>query len=58
MTSWVKIDRKTGNILKMRTEDSLNRIFNKSSVWIELEKKDAPEYNSITHKLYPHGDCE
>ena len=39
MTSWVKIDRKTGNILKMRTEDSLNRIFNKPSVWIELEKK-------------------
>jgi hypothetical protein len=51
MTSWVKIDRKTGNVLKMRTEDSLNRVFNKSSVWIELEKKDAPEYNSITHKL-------
>ena len=51
MTSWVKIDRKTGNVLKMRTEDSLNRVFNKPFVWIELEKKDAPEYNSITHKL-------
>lgn len=51
MTSWVKIDRKTGNVLKMRTEDSLNRTFNKTSVWIELERKNVPEHNPITHKL-------
>ena len=51
MTSWVKIDRKTGDVLKMRTENNLYRIFNKPHVWIEVERKDAPEYNSLTHKL-------
>lgn len=53
MTDWVKIDRKTGNVLKRRTEDKLERVFNKPLVWIELEKKDAPEYDATTHKLTP-----
>tara|TARA_R100001443_G_scaffold23095_1_gene35283 strand:- start:1613 stop:2020 length:408 start_codon:yes stop_codon:yes gene_type:complete len=51
MTKWVKIDRSTGNVLKRRTEDNLERVFNKPVVWIELEKKDAPEYDAATHKL-------
>jgi len=51
MTKWVKIDRTTGNVLKRRTEDKLERVLNKSVVWIELEKKDAPEYDASTHKL-------
>ena len=51
MTKWVKIDRATGNVLKRRTEDNLERVFNKPVVWIELEKKDAPEYDAATHKL-------
>ena len=51
MTKWVKIDRTTGNVLKRRTEDKLERVLNKSVVWIELEKKDAPEYDAATHKL-------
>ena len=53
MTEWVKIDRKTGNVLKRRTEDKLERVFNKPLVWIELEKKDVPEYDATTHKLTP-----
>jgi hypothetical protein len=51
MTDWVKIDRATGNVLKRRTEDKLERVFNKPVVWIEVEKKDAPEYDASTHKL-------
>jgi len=51
MTKWVKIDRATGDVLKRRTEDKLERVFNKPVVWIEVEKKDAPEYDAATHKL-------
>lgn len=40
-------------MLKRRTEDKLERVFNKPLVWIELEKKDAPEYDATTHKLTP-----
>ena len=53
MTKWVKIDRATGDVLKRRTEDKLERVFNKPVVWIEVEKKDAPEYDASTHKLTP-----
>ena len=53
MTEWVKIDRKTGNVLKRRTEDKLERVFNKPLVWIELDKKDAPDFDASTHKLTP-----
>jgi len=53
MTEWVKIDRKTGNVLKRRTEDKLERVFNKAVVWIEVEKKDAPDFDASTHKLTP-----
>ena len=51
MTEWVKIDRATGSVLKKRTEDKLERVFNKPQVWLELEKKDAPDYDAFTHKL-------
>ena len=51
MTEWVKIDRATGNVLKRRTEDSLERVMNKAVVWIELDKKDAPKHDASTHKL-------
>ena len=51
MTTWVKIDRATGDVLKRRTEDKLERVFNKPVVWLEVEKKDAPEYDAATHKL-------
>ena len=53
MTDWVKIDRATGEVLKKRTEDKLERVFNKPQVWIELDKKNAPEYDATTHKLTP-----
>lgn len=53
MTTWVKIDRATGDVLKRRTEDKLERVFNKPVVWLEVEKKDAPEYDASTHKLTP-----
>ena len=51
MTEWVKIDRATGDVLKRRTEDKLERVFNKPVVWIKLEKKDAPDFDASTHKL-------
>ena len=51
MTEWVKIDRATGNVLKRRTEDSLERVMNKAVVWLEVEKKDAPDFDASTHKL-------
>jgi hypothetical protein len=51
MTEWVKIHRATGDVLKRRTEDKLERVFNKPVVWIELDKKDAPEHDVLTHKL-------
>jgi hypothetical protein len=51
MTEWVKIDRATGDVIRRRNEDKLERVFSKPVVWIELEKKDAPEYDTATHKL-------
>ena len=51
MTEWVKIDRATGNVLKRRTEDSLERVMNKAVVWLELDEKEEPSYNANTHKL-------
>ena len=51
MTEWVKIDRATGNVLKRRTEDKLERVFNKPLVWLELEKQEVPDFDASTHKL-------
>ena len=51
MTEWVKIDRASGDVLKRRTEDKLERVFTKPVVWIELQKRDAPKYDAATHKL-------
>ena len=55
MTEWVKIDRATGNVLKRRTEDSLERVMNKAVVWLELDEKEEPSYNANTHKLRKKG---
>ena len=62
MTRWVKIDRATGDVLKRRTEDKLERVFNKPVVWLEVEKKDAPDSPSAkrveTYKAVKLTDAE
>jgi len=51
MTNYVKIDRATGDILKRKKAASMERVFDKTSVWIELEKQSQPVYDEDTQKL-------
>jgi hypothetical protein len=51
MTNWVKIDRATGDIIKRKRADSMTRIFNKPSVWLEQVNEAKPAYDPDTHKL-------
>ncbi len=48
---FVKIERATGDILKRKEAPSMDRVFNKKAVWIELERKSQPDFNPETHKL-------
>jgi len=48
---WVKIDRATGEIVKRKTEAAIERVFDKRTVWLELVREDAPDFDSNTQKI-------
>ena len=48
---WVKIDRSNGNVIKGKTAAELKRVFNKSTVWLELVREARPNFNLNTQKL-------
>lgn len=51
MKTFVKIDRLTGEILRRKTAPELNRALNKPTVWLELDRKPEPTFNSETETL-------
>lgn len=51
MSTFVKVDRKTGDVLKLKNEESMNRIFNKPTVWLELVREDPPDFDLNTKKI-------
>ena len=51
MSIFVKVDRKTGDVLKLKSENSMNRIFNKPTVWLELVREDPPDFDENTNKI-------
>ena len=51
MSTFVKVDRKTGDVLKLKSENSMNRIFNKPTVWLELVREDPPDFDENTNKI-------
>ena len=53
ITKWVKIDRATGAVVKQRTAEEMERVFDKPFVWIELERLAAPSFDADTEKLEP-----
>lgn len=53
MTNFVKIDRATGDVLKQRSTNNLERVFNKSTVWIELEINNKPIFDPNSQRLVP-----
>lgn len=48
---WVKIDRSNGNVIKGKTAAELKRVFNKSTVWLELVREARPNFDLNTQKL-------
>lgn len=51
MKTWVKINRSSGEVLKRKNADALQRILNDEQVWLEVQKIAQPVYNADTHKL-------
>ena len=51
MKMYVKIDRATGNVLKLKRFDDIERALNKPHVWIELEVIPNPTYDEDNEKL-------
>lgn len=49
--TWVKIDRSTGDVIKSKTAAEMKRVFNKTTVWLELVREAAPDFNSNTQKI-------
>ena len=49
--NYAKIDRATGKVLKQKSSEGMERVFNKPSVWIPLEQTNQPPYDLKTHKL-------
>lgn len=48
---WVKIDRATGDVLKHKNEKSINRVFNKPTVWLELVREGPPDIDLNIKKI-------
>lgn len=51
MSTFAKVDRNTGDVLKLKNEKSINRVFNKPTVWLELVREDPPDFDANTQKI-------
>jgi hypothetical protein len=50
--NYAKIDRATGKVLKQKSSEGMERVFNKPTVWIEvIQKEPIPAYDTETHKI-------
>jgi|2_EtaG_2_1085320.scaffolds.fasta_scaffold32174_2 hypothetical protein len=54
MTTYVKIDRTTGNIIEQKDYATIKRTFNKRYVWIPLIQEVVPAHDADTQKVVPN----
>ena len=48
---YVKIDRATGKVLKQKSSEGMERVFNKEVVWLEMELTGKPDYDKDNEKV-------
>ena len=48
---YVKIDRATGKVLKQKSSEGMERVFNKEVVWLEMELTGKPDYDKDSEKV-------
>ena len=49
--NYVKIDRATGKVLKQKSSEGMERVFNKEVVWLEMELTGKPDYDEDNEKV-------
>jgi hypothetical protein len=49
--NYAKIDRATGKVLKQKSSEGMERVFNKEVVWLEMELIGKPDYDKDNEKV-------
>ena len=49
--NYAKIDRATGKVLKQKSSEGMERVFNKEVVWLEMELTGKPDYDKDSEKV-------
>ena len=49
--NYAKIDRATGKVLKQKSSEGMERVFNKEVVWLEMELTGKPDYDKDNEKV-------
>jgi len=49
--NYAKIDRATGKVLKQKSSEGMERVFNKEVVWLEMELTGRPDYDKDNEKV-------
>jgi len=49
--NFAKIDRATGKVLKHKSSEGMERVFNKEVVWLEMELTGKPDYDKDNEKV-------
>ena len=49
--NYAKIDRATGKVLKQKSSEGMERVFNKEVVWLEIESTGKPDYDKDNEKV-------
>jgi len=49
--NYSKIDRATGKVLKQKSSEGMERVFDKEVVWLEMELTGKPDYDEDNEKV-------
>ena len=49
--NYAKIDRATGKVLKQKSSEGMERVFNKEVVWLEMELTGRPDHDKDNEKV-------
>ena len=49
--NYAKIDRATGKVLKQKSSEGMERVFNKEVVWLEMELSPRPDHDKDNEKV-------
>ena len=52
--NYAKIDRATGKVLKQKSSEGMERVFNKEVVWLEMELTGKPDYDKDNEKVFQY----